>query len=105
MATDIRIGEQKCQEFYAKQGYSARFESERERDSYLEKEIRFIDQQLWDYAGQEAEIKRSQVEDQVEAMSLGEEKKVSECSLCCMVTVFTSRSLSEACRPLERRRQ
>lgn len=39
LATDIRIGEQKCKELYAKQGYSAQFKSGAERDSYLKVKV------------------------------------------------------------------
>ncbi|KAL3115952.1 hypothetical protein niasHT_007252 [Heterodera trifolii] len=63
LGSDIRIGEQKCRELYAKQGHREQFKTVEERDRHLRKEIHWIERRIDETEHQITEIEESIVED------------------------------------------
>uniref|UniRef100_A0A183BL97 Structural maintenance of chromosomes protein n=1 Tax=Globodera pallida TaxID=36090 RepID=A0A183BL97_GLOPA len=63
LGSDIRIGEQKCRELYAKQGHQEQFKTVEERDRHLRKEIHWIERRIDETEHQIREIDEAIVED------------------------------------------
>jgi structural maintenance of chromosome 3 (chondroitin sulfate proteoglycan 6) len=63
LMSEIRIAEQKCKELHAKLGYREQFKSKAERDTYLKKELNFLDRQNDETEDQITKIQKTITED------------------------------------------
>src|SRR2546423_1448544 len=70
LAADIRIAEQACKELSAKQGHQERFKSQGDRDRYLQREVKFLQQQKGESEAQITEIERSMREEEEESNTM-----------------------------------
>ncbi|KAK0396599.1 hypothetical protein QR680_001781 [Steinernema hermaphroditum] len=73
LQTELRIKDQRFKELYAKQGYSDRFTSKKERDEYLRREINFTVEQRAETEKQIADIENSIKDDDAAIEKLQQE--------------------------------
>lgn len=77
LAADIRIAEQMRKELYAKQGHLEQFRNQKERDDWLKKEIKFLEDQRGETENQISITERTMKQEEEDCETLQADQMVS----------------------------